>query len=168
MKWNKNIYVTIAFKTDRMKCKVNSLEDSLLIQLGASERRNLGFLVKGHHWSNFATIWSCTWSISVFKIVVRIKSIGPLTIPKTAKILQVSLLMDLLPWKLCGKKGHPQGPEMRCGHRNPPLNNMPKRLTSRGDNVFDSVKFIRDHDNVCRFLHGACIKPTDVLLGQLL
>ena len=63
---------------------------------------------KGLHLSHFASIQSCNskfWAISLFNNFVKSKSLA-MTISYTLKkkMLQISIFVDLLPWKLCGIK----------------------------------------------------------------
>ena len=37
-------------------------------------------------------------------------------------MMQMSIFVDCMPWKLCRKEGHPQRPEMRRGRGNPASN----------------------------------------------
>ena len=46
-------------------------------------------------------------------------------------MVRMSIFMDLLPLKLCGKEGRPQRPDMQRDHSNPASNNLPRRLKTK-------------------------------------
>ena len=60
-------------------------------------------------------------------VLVKFKKCWPRQFSKLTNALQISIFMDLLPWKLWGKKGHRQRPTMQQRHRNPSSsNNLPR------------------------------------------
>ena len=46
--------------------------------------------------------------------------------PRRNLMPEISIFMDLLPLKLCGKEGRPQRPHLQHGYGNPTSNNLPR------------------------------------------
>ena len=60
-------------------------------------------------------------------------------------MVQISIFLDLLPLKLCGKDGHAQRPDMLCGRGNPVTNNQTRSLTMCTHAICVPANYLKDN-----------------------
>ena len=122
-------------------CEKNYSANCLLWE----SRRNTtirAYWEKGHRFANTSSSYSKFWVISVFSHFIKIKSFLVLTISWSGKkCCKLFIFVDVLPWKMCGKRGSLNRPEMWHGHTNPTSSNLPRRLRENLVTRFTTVNF---------------------------